>query len=175
MKSGALAQGARVIWAKARRGAGAPPRRAAARAACPPATPLQRTREKERWRRCLSWSHQMIHMMTIMTKKRRCLRRLRRRQPPPCRRQPPAYGETVCPCKWHTDYGGPEQRSKCKSYGPNMKGSRYWNSFIGVGGICGPEGDTTNNFLQFITAGVSRQVILLCVGQTVPTGGSSVP
>ena len=55
------------------------------------------------------------------------------------------YGGTVCPCKWFTDYGGPEQRGKCKSYGPNMKGSSHWNSFVGIGGKCGPEGDMTNN------------------------------
>ena len=55
------------------------------------------------------------------------------------------YGGTACPCPWHSDYGGPEQRGTCKNYGPRFKGSSYWNSFVGIGGVCGPEGDTTNN------------------------------
>lgn len=56
------------------------------------------------------------------------------------------YGGTACPCKWQTDYGGPDQRTACHSYGPTLKGAGHWPvGFIGVGGTCGPEGDSTNN------------------------------
>ena len=49
------------------------------------------------------------------------------------------YGGDACPCKWFTDYGGPDQHNtKCKNY--------HWaGGYAGVGGVCGPEGDATNN------------------------------
>ena len=70
------------------------------------------------------------------------------------------YGGSGCPCKWMTDYGGPEQRTQCRSYGPpgaycspnqaGLKGAgaaagSWAGGCVGVGGVCGPEGDTSNN------------------------------
>eukprot|EP01048_Picozoa_sp_COSAG05_P008916 COSAG05_NODE_703_length_7857_cov_7.474091_8_plen_105_part_00 len=56
------------------------------------------------------------------------------------------YGGTACPCKWQTNYGGPGQRTECRSYGPSLSGELHWPvGYLGVGGVCGPEGDTTNN------------------------------
>lgn len=68
------------------------------------------------------------------------------------------YGGSGCPCKWMTDYGGPEQRTKCRNYGPpgvycspnHLEGAETgpgnWAAgCVGVGGVCGPEGDATNN------------------------------
>ena len=47
------------------------------------------------------------------------------------------YGSWACPCKWVHPFGGPGQRGKCRTFGPPYS--------VGVGGNCGPEGDTTNN------------------------------
>ena len=56
------------------------------------------------------------------------------------------YGGTACPCKWQADYGGPGQRTKCRSYGPTLPGTAHWPvGYVGVGGVCGPQGDATNN------------------------------
>lgn len=67
------------------------------------------------------------------------------------------YGGSGCPCKWMTDYGGPEQRTKCHSYGPSGQycspnqlteagSSGNWAAgCTGVGGICGPEGNASNS------------------------------
>ena len=72
-----------------------------------------------------------------------------------------SYGGSGCPCKWMTDYGGPEQRTECRSYGPagqycspnqlakvglDVAGAGHWAAgCVGVGGICGPEGDASNS------------------------------
>ena len=56
------------------------------------------------------------------------------------------YGGTACPCKWQTDYGGPQQRTQCHNYGPTLKGAAHWPvGFTGVGGVCGPAGDRLSN------------------------------
>ena len=47
------------------------------------------------------------------------------------------YGSWACPCKWIHPFGGPGQRGKCRTFGPPYS--------VGVGGNCGPEGDSTNN------------------------------
>eukprot|EP01049_Picozoa_sp_SAG25_P021425 SAG25_NODE_7943_length_449_cov_0.717143_1_plen_132_part_01 len=63
------------------------------------------------------------------------------------------YGGTACPCKWQTNYGGPGQRTECRSYGPSLSGAAHWPvGYVGVGGICGPEGGSAAcmHSLQFL-------------------------
>ena len=66
------------------------------------------------------------------------------------------YGGSGCPCKWMTDYCGPEQGTNCRSYGPGGYCSpnqlseagtvgKWAAGCTGVGGVCGPEGDASNS------------------------------
>ena len=55
-----------------------------------------------------------------------------------------------------TDFGGPEQRTQCRSYGPGGYCSpnqltegggigKWAGGCTGVGGVCGPEGNASNS------------------------------
>lgn len=48
------------------------------------------------------------------------------------------YGAWTCPCKWIHNFGGPDQKGKCRNY-------EWAGGSVGIGGNCGPEGDRTNN------------------------------
>jgi hypothetical protein len=77
-----------------------------------------------------------------------------------------SYGTNACPCKWATDYGGPEQRGECRNYGPTLKGDAYWPAgYVGLGGRCGPEGDATNTI-------AIRNITFRGLTGTVQTPGS---
>ena len=54
------------------------------------------------------------------------------------------YGAWACPCRWIHNFHGPGQQTKCHNINP-CNGSSGPSCSGGIGGLCGTQGDATNN------------------------------